>query len=123
LSLVVGGSSQPFENGGTAPLGGNLLGQILVASTSGRPYQRNVDILVVTDDASAQAVDGLTIGAAVRSLTMDMGTLQQAAVPLGNGHYLLPFQFSMPGQWQIDLTVGRGQGQPSTVTLDLDLRN
>jgi len=31
-----------------------------VASTSGRPYQRNVDILVVTDDASAQAVDGLT---------------------------------------------------------------
>jgi len=123
LRLVVDGVPQTFANGGVVNLGENLVAQITIAGSDAGRYRRDVSIAVTTNGRPVQPVDGLAIQANAHMLSMSGEDLAQMAVPVGSGHYLLPLQLTMSGEWQIDLNVTSPQGQSSPVRLDLQLRS
>ncbi|MBI3968863.1 MAG: FixH family protein [Chloroflexi bacterium] len=119
LELVNGGIASPFANGGEIPVVGDVVVQVTVESGDARASRR-VHVYLHHDTATRAPIADAGVQATVHMRFMDHGTLQRAAVPTGDGHYLLPLQFAMPGEWQIDLTITTPDSQ-GTIHLNLDL--
>lgn len=50
-----------------------------------------------------------TVSAWSLMVMMGHGGVGVLAENVGNGHYLLPMNFTMPGAWQVDITVQVGE--------------
>ncbi len=118
LQLVVAGIASPFANGGEAPVAGDVVAQ-LTFTPSGDRYGRDLDVYLYHQNTSIP-LDDATIQATATMLFMDHGTFRQVAYPAGEGHYLLPLQFPMPGEWQLELDITAVDAQ-KTLYLDLNL--
>jgi hypothetical protein len=112
LQWVVGGVPQPLPS--VAPLLGDLSASIALAPGDER-YARTVDVFLFHENAPGDAVDGAVVQATATMLLMDHGAVATEATPTGDGHYLLPLRFGMPGEWQIDLAVSAGDQHASMV--------
>ncbi|MBI3943793.1 MAG: hypothetical protein HY326_12325 [Chloroflexi bacterium] len=118
LELLVGGISRPLTNGSEITIAGDLQAQ-LTFSAGDKHYFRNLDLYLYHLD-STRPEENATIELTGRMRYMDHGTFRQVAIPLGGGHYLLPLEFPMPGEWQMGLDIGAA-GSPSSVIINLDL--
>jgi hypothetical protein len=67
-----------------------------------------------SDDAQLTPAANLDVEAVTQMAGMTDGAVIQRARPSGDGHYVLPMQFSMEGTWLVTLRVaGPGTSQQS----------
>lgn len=119
LQLVEGGI--PSDLPAIVPLRGTFSATFVLERTDHR-YVRTLDVFV-TDSKTGRAVSGEFVINAVTSMRfMDHDVFESAAVDAGNGHFRIPLDFSMPGEWQIDLTFATPSG-PASLALFVELLN
>jgi hypothetical protein len=61
-----------------------------------------------------------TVQAAARMLYMDHGIFRPVILRGDKGHYVLPIQFPMPGEWQVDVEIGVA-GKQATLQVLMDV--
>ncbi|MDE3074114.1 MAG: FixH family protein [Chloroflexota bacterium] len=118
LQVVVGGIPQALTPGQDVPVAGDVTARISEQVTG--PGTRALDVWLLHDgDAQRPVEDGrITTHGYMRFMAHGgVGTVSTAA---GGGHYLLPLQFTMAGDWQVDLDVTAGD-QHAQLSLDMDV--
>jgi hypothetical protein len=118
LQLVVAGVASPFANGDEIPVVGDVMAQLTFTPGDER-YGRDLD-LHLYQLGNSMPIDDATVQVTGRMRYMDHGTFRQTALYLEEGHYLLPLQFIMPGEWGLELEITAAGGQ-NTIYLDLNL--
>lgn len=119
LALVTTGIASPFTNGGETPIAGALTATLTLSPGPAR-YSREIDLYLRNQQASPEAVEGATVRLTGRMRYMDHGTFRQVAAPAGGGHYRLPIELPMPGEWDLELQV-ETPAQRGDLHLNLDL--
>lgn len=104
LQLVVGGVPRPFSSGESIPIAGDVSARVTVSAPDTTPYYRSVEVYLYHEGDSSP-VSGADIQARVHMLYMDHGTAQPEVVKGDAGHYLVPVQFAMAGEWELDVTI------------------
>jgi copper transport protein len=118
LQLVVAGIASPFISGDAVPLDGDVLARVTWQPGDER-VSRMVDLYLFHQD-SGEPVRDAAVQATATMRYMEHGTFSETALSAGDGHYLLPLQFTMPGEWQLELQITR-DGAPQTIDFDIDL--
>ncbi len=118
LELVLGGIPSPYVKGSEIPLGGDVIAQVTVMPGDGR-YSRRVN-LRLSHETSGQGVDDASVQVTGRMRYMDHGTFREVAEPSGGGNYLLPLNFPMLGEWQVDLEIVASRTR-DTLQLNINL--
>ncbi len=121
ITLVTAGIASSLPNGGDVPVSGGLLAALTLNPGNDR-YSRQLDVYLHDAQASPAAIDGAAVLATGRMRYMDHGTFRQVAVEAGDGQYVVPLTFPMPGEWEVALQIDapREQGK---LTLNIDLFN
>jgi hypothetical protein len=83
-------------------------------------YAREVDVYLYRKGASDLPVEVASIAAAGHMRFMDHGSFRQVALYRGGGHYVLPVQFLMAGEWALDLDIAAPDAR-GALELDLDV--
>lgn len=79
-------------------------------------------VTVVVVGTNDKPILGARITASVAMTEMDMGTTHPSFKELGKGRYQAIVQFSMSGQWRVQIDVlPAGSGKPATVVQDYDV--
>ncbi len=116
---LIGGLAQPFEQGGEIGIAGDVLAKVSINAASGARGRRELDLSLYRG-TPANPIDDSLVTALVQMRFMDHGTLKLVALHSDGGHYLLPVQFAMPGEWQVDIVIDTA-GKQSTLQLLLDV--
>jgi methionine-rich copper-binding protein CopC len=95
---------------GTPAAAGELTVTLAADSTSAGPRVLTARLT----DASGAPIADATVTFAARSLDMDMGTAQGAAIMSAPGQYSATVNMGMGGSWQVDVSVAR-PGQPTVI--------
>jgi hypothetical protein len=98
------GTPRLFANGSELVVSDQLRARVVVSGSDVGRYRRDLDVFVYQNDEVTPATD-LDVQAYVRMPGMTGGGVIQPATPSGDGHYLLPLQFSMAGTWLVDVQV------------------
>ena len=120
VQLVVAGLAQPVTADTELPLSADLAARVDVRQPDEQRYGREVDVYLYRKGASDLPVEDATIAAAGHMRFMDHGSFRQVALYRGEGHYLLPVQFLMAGEWALDLDIAAPGGQ-GVLRLDVDI--
>ena len=78
---------------------------------------KEYELFVTLADAQGKPVDGATVFADLVMPTMQMGSNQPLADPLGNGSYHIKGAFTMEGNWRLAIhaMVGRNTSCPAAL--------
>jgi hypothetical protein len=101
--IMTDGAAAPLASQEVVALGENRRGQITIRQPDPTSDARLLDLLVVTDDGQARPVDNLIVRATARMPGMD--PIESVGVAGAPGHYMLALPLSMPGTWQVELTI------------------
>lgn len=99
--------TRPFENG-TRVAAGGLSIEIFVAPYP--PLREGSIDLFLTDPATDRPVEEHA-PQIVFDMYMPHGSIRAAALPMGGGHYLIPYKLVMPGEWRADITITGAGGR------------
>jgi hypothetical protein len=102
------------------PVAADLAAKVAVRPTGDQRYGRDVDLYLYRKGADSPPVEYATVRVAGHMRYMDHGSFRQVALPGGGGHYLVPVQFLMAGEWTIDLDI-RAPGSQGALSLDVDI--
>jgi len=103
LWIEQGDETKPFANGGTVSVG-DVNVEVFVAPYP--PLREGSIDLYATEQATSRPVEGDGLGI-VFDMYMPHGSLRAEALPMGGGHYLVPYKLVMPGEWRVDITLSR----------------
>lgn len=101
------GVTTPFANGSTVAAGGL---DVEVFLSPYPPVREGSIDLYVTDRAARAPVEGSGVRIAF-DMYMPHGQIKAEAMPMGGGHYLVPYKLVMPGEWRVDLAVTSDRGE------------
>jgi YtkA-like len=119
VQLVLAGIPQTLAPGDQIPITGNIVGTLAVdRSTRGDRWGRTLEIGLFTGTIGGQPVENASISMNAVMLDMPM-SIGAAAVQTTAGNYELPASFSMPGDWQMNLTVSVPGQSPATMVVDI----
>jgi hypothetical protein len=119
LQLVVAGI--PSELPAEVPVAGDIVATFQLIPADGR-YQRVLDVELHHTGSGLPAGDSAQIRAigSMRFMDHDDFRADSAIAPEADGHYRIPLEFSMPGEWQIDLAIETDQG-PAELALFVEI--
>ena len=109
---------RPLEQHGEVDVSGDMMAEIFVDEGEGSG-QRNVDVRLFSI-SSGEAFDDADVRAETDSGFIEHGGFSVSAEAAGEGHYLLPLRFTMPGEWAVDVIISRA-GETSALRLNFDL--
>ena len=115
MALVIGGTARPLADGELIPVAKGLVARATLTAVG--PGQ-HVLRLAIQDDGGA-AVRDATVRTVVEMRYMEHGQVESVGLPSGDGAYVAPIVFEMPGEWRISLTVTAGTTR-GTVRFDVD---
>lgn len=118
LQLVTGGIAQAYAGGDAIPVAGDVAATLTLAPGDAR-HSRRADVFLYRRMPS-EPVNDATIQATAHMRYMDHGTFREIALASDAGHYVLPLEFPMPGEWELDLEI-TAQNTHSTIHFDLNL--
>lgn len=99
------------------PVAAGLLAEISVTRGTAQ-YERIIQIRLVRMTEMDKGVTGADVSAWSMMNVMGHGGAIQQGEELGDGYYRLPMAFSMPGSWQVDITIDTGQ-ENGTVSIQV----
>lgn len=103
LWIVVNDETRPFENG-TAVTVGDLNVELFVAPFP--PAREGSIDLYMTERETGGPVDEGSLDVSF-DMYMPHGAILAQALPSGGGHSLIPYKLVMPGEWRVDISIGR----------------
>jgi hypothetical protein len=103
LWIVVNDETLPFENG-TAVTVGDLDVELFVAPFP--PAREGSIDLYLTERDTGEPVDEGSLDVSF-DMYMPHGAILAQALPSGGGHSLIPYKLVMPGEWRVDISIGR----------------
>ena len=118
LEIVTVGIAQPYVSGEPIPIAGDVTATFTLAPGEAR-HSRRADVLLYRQ-TSSEPVNDATIQTTARMRYMDHGTFRAVALASEDGHYVLPLEFPMPGEWVLDLEI-TAQNTHGTIRFDLNL--
>lgn len=101
------GVTAPFANGSTVAAG-DLDVEVFLSPYP--PVREGSIDLYVTDRAARAPVEGSGVRI-VFDMYMPHGQIKAEAMPMGGGHYLVPYKLVMPGEWRVDLALTSARGE------------
>jgi hypothetical protein len=116
IALVIGGIEQGLREDDAIPVSGALEARIRIIPLANVASAR---VLQVTLTRGAGSVSDATVKASARMRFMDHGSFQVVAVPSGDGSYVAPLEFAMPGEWALTLAIQTPR-ESGEIILDLD---
>ncbi len=119
LYWMSGGVPRPFGQGAPLAVAGDVSAAVTVNRSADQPAERDVQLQLYRA-TPADAVDNAVVSAVVHMGNMEHGTFKVDALHSAGGQYVLPIKFSMPGEWQADISID-ANGEPSSLQLWLDL--
>lgn len=117
VALLVGGIEEPLVPGAAVPLAGDLVAQVTLRPGDDGSAAKILDVALTR---GGRAVPGATIGAIGHMRYMDHGAFAVAAIPDGDGRYVLALPFAMSGEWEVDLAIatdGTTVGMPLALSV------
>ncbi len=117
VELVVGGIPRLLPDGDPISVVDDLRGRVTLRRLADVRFAR---VLGVKLDGDSGPVEGASILVDGRMRHMDHGDFRVIAVAAGPGSYVAPLAFSMPGEWDLQLTIV-ARGRSGTVSLGLDV--
>lgn len=115
MVLVIGGTATPLADGEPIAVAKGIVASATLTSL-GRG--QHVLRLALRDDGGAPIRDA-TVRAVAEMRYMEHGRAESVGLPSGDGSYVVPIAFEMPGEWRISLTVTAGTTN-GTVRFDVD---
>ncbi|MBI1800926.1 MAG: FixH family protein [Chloroflexi bacterium] len=119
LQWALGGITQPFQPGAEIALTGDVLASVTVNRSAGQRGQREIDVQLY-HTTTANPIDDADVQAVTQMRYMDHGQSKTIALRSSGGHYLLPVQFAMPGEYQVNIVINTA-GKQTTLQLYFDL--
>jgi hypothetical protein len=119
LIVVVAGISRPLEPGSEIALAGDVRARLFVTTPTEGRGRRDLDLYLYRQSPD-QPLDDATVAATARMRFMDHGIFRPEVRYAGGGHFVLPIQFEMSGEWELDLEIGTS-GEQTTIQLLIDL--
>lgn len=107
LWVVEDEKARPFENGTALNLGDVDVEVFLSPYPPTR--EGSIDLFVI-ERPSGAPIEGGDVRI-VFDMYMPHGVIKAEALPMGGGHYLVPYKLVMPGEWRMDFTITTGTDQ------------
>ncbi|MBI3973794.1 MAG: FixH family protein [Chloroflexi bacterium] len=114
MALQMGGLLLPVANGMRVPAGGGLAAELFFAPYP--PAGRSTLDVYVLNERTAEPLADVEVSLRYEMPGMEHGVAVQRATARGDGHYLLPLNLTMAGNWQLAVQLSR-PGQRGEIVL------
>lgn len=109
LGFVDGKQAVAMENGGRVPLGEGRIAEVFL---SPYPPDWQTDLhLFLLDNVTFEPIEDLDVQLDYEMVYMDHGTSSSLGSKLAEGHYLVPLDFLMYGDWNVEVRLDLPEGR------------
>ncbi|MDA1348283.1 MAG: hypothetical protein O3A47_05375 [Chloroflexi bacterium] len=109
LGFVQNGEATALENGGRVPLGEGTVAEVFIAPY---PPDWQTDVhLFILDSETFEPVTDVEVELEYEMVYMDHGIDGLPGTKVSDGHYVMPLDFLMYGDWSVDTTVQLPEGK------------
>jgi hypothetical protein len=119
LQIVHAGITRPYEMGSAVPIGGGLKAHFIVSTPAGVRGQRNLDVYLRRGDGGEAVADARLLVTGTM-LHMAHGMIRPTVVNSSDGHFVVPVDFTMAGEWDLEIEVTTPE-ESGIVHLTLDV--
>lgn len=120
MQVLIGGIPRPFTSGGELPVVADMMAIVRVHTPNEPHMVRDVELFLYRQGTD-EPIDNARILGTAHMVLMDHGVIYPEVQSKGNGRYIVPIEFPMTGEWQLDLQIGVG-GTTGLVQLTLEIQ-
>jgi hypothetical protein len=111
MELMTADGPQPLQPGRSVQIADDVRGEVTIAGTTAATNGgRLLELHLFHMDN--QPIDDAVVRLIAHMPGMEAPSFQEVAAAAGDGSYVVPLAFSMPGEWQMEVEVGI-PGQPA----------